>query len=125
MHLRLLLTSASLIFTVGASQARATVPVTPVPPQAVLRAATVQVRVAPDHRDWSYQLGESVRFKVTVTADNEPHLEAVLQVLVSKMIKRKVDPKAIDRLQRLSSKSELSFAAFIGQLLKQADRSKS
>jgi cephalosporin-C deacetylase-like acetyl esterase len=72
MHLRLLLTSASLIFTVGASQARATVPVTPVPPQAVLRAATGQVRVAPDHRDWSYQLGESVRFKVTVTADNEP-----------------------------------------------------
>ena len=32
------------------------------------------------------------------------------------------DPKAIDRLQRLSAKSELSFAAFIGQLLKQADK---
>ena len=34
---------------------------------------------------------------VTITADNEPHLEAVIQVLVSKMIKRGVDPKALDR----------------------------
>jgi uncharacterized protein YajQ (UPF0234 family) len=34
---------------------------------------------------------------VTITADNEPHLEAVLQVLISKMIKRGVDPKALDR----------------------------
>ena len=31
------------------------------------------------------------------------------------------DDKAIERLQRLSSKRELSFAAFIGQLLKDAD----
>jgi cephalosporin-C deacetylase-like acetyl esterase len=71
MHPRRLLI-ASFIFTVAASLARAAVPVTPVPPQATLRAATVQVRVAPDHRDWTYQPGESVRFKVTVTADNEP-----------------------------------------------------
>jgi len=34
---------------------------------------------------------------VTLTADNEPHLEAVLAVLVSKMIKRGVDAKALDR----------------------------
>jgi cephalosporin-C deacetylase-like acetyl esterase len=32
----------------------------------------VQVRVSPDHRNWTYQPGETVRFKVTVTADNEP-----------------------------------------------------
>jgi len=47
-------------------------PITPVPSYAALRVATVQVRVAPDHRDWSYQPGEPVRFKVSVTADNEP-----------------------------------------------------
>lgn len=34
---------------------------------------------------------------VTILADNEPHLEAVLAVLVSKMIKRGVDAKALDR----------------------------
>lgn len=34
---------------------------------------------------------------VTVTADNEPHLEAVIAVLVSKMIKRGLDAKALDR----------------------------
>ena len=72
MHSLRLLLIAGFIFTVETSLARAAVPITPVPPQAVLRAATVQVRVAPDHRDWTYQPGESVRFKVTVTADNEP-----------------------------------------------------
>ena len=34
---------------------------------------------------------------VTLTADNEAHLEAVLQVLISKMVKRGVDPKSLDR----------------------------
>ena len=34
---------------------------------------------------------------VTVTADNEPHLEAVVQVLVSKMIKRGIDGRVLDR----------------------------
>ena len=48
------------------------VPVSPVPPPAAMRIATVQVRVAPDHRDWTYQPGETARFKVSVTADNEP-----------------------------------------------------
>lgn len=46
--------------------------ISPVPPSANLRVATVQVRIAPDHRDWSYQVGEPVKFKVMVTADNEP-----------------------------------------------------
>jgi cyclic-di-GMP-binding protein len=34
---------------------------------------------------------------VTVTADNEPHLEAVVNVLISKMIKRGLDARALDR----------------------------
>jgi hypothetical protein len=34
---------------------------------------------------------------VTVNADNEPHLEAVVAVLTSKMIKRGLDPRALDR----------------------------
>lgn len=46
--------------------------ITPVPPQAQLRVAAVQVRVAPDHRDWTYRLGETARFRVSVVADNEP-----------------------------------------------------
>ena len=28
--------------------------------------------VVPDHRDWTYALGEPAHFTVTVTADNEP-----------------------------------------------------
>jgi cephalosporin-C deacetylase-like acetyl esterase len=43
-----------------------------VPPQATKRVATVQIRVAPDHRDWTYKVGEPARFRLTVTADNEP-----------------------------------------------------
>jgi cephalosporin-C deacetylase-like acetyl esterase len=50
----------------------ASVPISPVPPGATLRAATVKVLVVPDHRDWTYALGEPVRFTVSVTADNEP-----------------------------------------------------
>ena len=46
--------------------------ITPVPPGANARVATVQIRVAPDHRDWTYAIGETARFKIMVTADNEP-----------------------------------------------------
>jgi uncharacterized protein YajQ (UPF0234 family) len=34
--------------------------------------------------------------ELTLTADNEPQLEAVRKVLVEKMVKRGVDPKAMD-----------------------------
>ncbi len=34
---------------------------------------------------------------VTIKADNDIQLEPVIQVLVSKMIKRNIDPKALDR----------------------------
>jgi cephalosporin-C deacetylase-like acetyl esterase len=47
-------------------------PIVPVPAGALLRAATIRVSVSPDHRDWTYKLGESVRFTVNVTADSEP-----------------------------------------------------
>lgn len=46
--------------------------IAPVPPGAVGRVAAVQVRVAPDHPDWTYKLGEVARFRITVTADNTP-----------------------------------------------------
>lgn len=56
----------------GAASVFADTPITPVPPQANFRVAAVQVRVAPDHRDWTYQPGETAKFKITVVADNEP-----------------------------------------------------
>ena len=72
MRLLRLVPAAGLALTISTGPGFGATPITPVPPQAVLRAATVQVRVAPDHRDWTYQLGESARFAVSVTADNEP-----------------------------------------------------
>jgi cephalosporin-C deacetylase len=64
--------AAGLALVISATSGFGATPIAPVPPQAVLRAATVQVRVAPDHRDWTYQPGEPARFAVSVTADNEP-----------------------------------------------------
>ncbi len=46
--------------------------ITPVPPQVDFRVAAIQVRVKPEHRNWTYALGEAVKFQVIVTADNEP-----------------------------------------------------
>lgn len=48
---------------------RADLTLAPVPPPAMARVSAVQVRVAPDHRDWTYAPGEPARFTVTVTAD--------------------------------------------------------
>jgi cephalosporin-C deacetylase len=50
----------------------AATPITPVPAPAQYRVATIQVRIAPDHRDWTYRLGESAKFRIMVTADNTP-----------------------------------------------------
>ncbi len=52
--------------------AAAETPLGPVPPQANLRVASVQLRIVPDHRDWTYQLGQPVKFTILVTADNTP-----------------------------------------------------
>jgi cephalosporin-C deacetylase len=72
----LALSSAFLASTLGAAPGDApsppNAPIGPLPPGASLRAATVRVIVAPDHRDWTYQVGETARFAVSVTADNEP-----------------------------------------------------
>ena len=52
-----------------------------------------------DFRGTSAGVGEFDKKEklITVTADNEPHLEAVLEVLRSKMIKRGVDARVLDR----------------------------
>jgi uncharacterized protein YajQ (UPF0234 family) len=52
-----------------------------------------------DFRGTSAAIGDLDRKEklITITADNEPHLEAVVAVLVSKMIKRGVDAKSLDR----------------------------
>jgi cephalosporin-C deacetylase len=47
-------------------------PIAPLPPGVTLRAATPRVVIVPDHRDWTYALGEPVHFHASVTADNEP-----------------------------------------------------
>jgi cephalosporin-C deacetylase-like acetyl esterase len=47
-------------------------PIAPIPPQATVRIARVEVKVAPDHRDWTYEVGEPARFTVTATADGTP-----------------------------------------------------
>jgi len=66
-----LLAAANFTFA-DAPPAPAGVPIEPVPAGVTLRAATVRVIVAPDHRDWTYKMGESARFTVNVTADSEP-----------------------------------------------------
>src|SRR5947207_13608136 len=45
--------------------------------------------------------------ELTLTADNEPQLEAVRSVVVGKMIKRSVDPKCMDpqKLEQATHKS--------------------
>lgn len=69
---RILLTCALGLAAGAALSAATPVAITPVPPGAALRIAAVQVRVAPDHRDWTYRVGEPVRFRVAVVADNVP-----------------------------------------------------
>ena len=44
----------------------------PLPAVASARVATVQVRVTPDRENWTYPLGEPARFRVVVTADQQP-----------------------------------------------------
>ena len=66
------LATLSLILPAAASSLPGTTAIGPVPKQAQLRVATVQVRVAPDHRDWTYAPCEPARFRIMVVADNEP-----------------------------------------------------
>lgn len=57
--------------------------IAPVPPQAALRVANVQVRVSLDHRDWTYAPGEVPHFRIFVTADNEPIDNAMVTYAVA------------------------------------------
>src|SRR5215470_2251314 len=52
-----------------------------------------------DFRGTSAGVGELDKKEksVTVTADNDVHLDAVINVLISKMIKRGIDARALDR----------------------------
>lgn len=59
------------MFVAAGARAADDVPISPLPPGITLRVATVQVRVAPDHRDWTYEVGEPARFKIAVIADNQ------------------------------------------------------
>ena len=68
-----------------------------------------------DFRGTSAGIGELDRKEksVTLTADNEPHLEAVVAVLTSKMIKRGIDARALDR-----QKAEAATHKTLRQVLK-------
>jgi cephalosporin-C deacetylase-like acetyl esterase len=68
--------AVSILAGAVASAASDAAGITPVPPVAQRRVAAVQIVVSPDHRDWSYKVGERVTFNVTVMADSEP-LEGV------------------------------------------------
>lgn len=64
----------SLAVSTGFAQEAAPAPfvIAAVPAPAQARVATVQVRVALDHADWTYQVGEPAMFTINVTADNQP-----------------------------------------------------
>jgi cephalosporin-C deacetylase len=69
----LIFCAAALLPPAASAETPTTVtPISPLPAGATLRAATVRVIVVPDHRDWTYKIGEPAHFAVTVTADNEP-----------------------------------------------------
>ncbi len=55
----------------------------PVPAPAQRRLATVRVAVAPDRADWTYRVGDPVRFRVTVEADGHPVPGAVVSYTVA------------------------------------------
>lgn len=61
-----------LVSLAAAAALPAASPINPVPAPANLRVATIQVRIAPDHRDWTYRPGEPAKFRILVTADNTP-----------------------------------------------------
>lgn len=54
----------------------------PVPPQATIRLAKVDVRVVPNHRDWSYETGETARFTISVVADGTPIDDAIVHYTI-------------------------------------------
>lgn len=53
-----------------------------VPAGAQSRIATLQVRVAPDRAGWTYRVGEPVKFRVSVSHDNQPFTGATVRYKV-------------------------------------------
>lgn len=83
-RLFLLAAFAGLVVSLGFAQEATRTPfaITAVPANAQARVAAVQVRVAPDHPDWTYRTGEPAKFTLTVTADNEPLTGATVRYKV-------------------------------------------
>jgi cephalosporin-C deacetylase len=65
-------TALAFVAAISATATARSIEIDAVPPHVAKRVATVQVRVVPDHRDWTYRVGEPARFRVSVTADNQP-----------------------------------------------------
>src|SRR5688500_538411 len=63
--LRLIFISVGFVALVAFAPVRAA-SIAPVPTPATERIATTQVRVVPDRADWTYQLGETAKFRVEV-----------------------------------------------------------
>ena len=73
-----------LVAAVGFSGvAVASTPITPVPPQADFRVAAVEVQVVLDRRDWTYRLGEVPKFRIQVTADDQPIDDATVTYAIA------------------------------------------
>lgn len=77
LHILVLHVWASLAPTLSA------VELTPIPPTAQRRLASVRVQVAPDHADWTYAAGEPVRFRIQVIADSHPVPDAVVTYTIA------------------------------------------
>ncbi len=67
-------TLITLLFLAVAAcgMAAGSTPITPVPPQANFRVAAVEVSVVLDRRDWTYRMGDVPKFRIHVTADDQP-----------------------------------------------------
>ncbi|HEY9250830.1 MAG TPA: acetylxylan esterase, partial [Rariglobus sp.] len=75
--------------------ARASFAIPPAPVHAQARIAAVQVRVTPDHADWTYAVGETAKFTVNITADNEP--------LTGVTLRYKVGPEMLPAEERTAT----------------------
>jgi len=73
-----------LVMAVGVSGvAIASTPITPVPAQADFRVAAVEVQVVLDRRDWTYRLGEVPKFRIRVSADDQPIDDATVTYAIA------------------------------------------
>lgn len=66
--------AAALLFSLASAHAASSTPRSPwaVPAPADERTAAIQVRVVPERQGWTYGVGESVTFLVSIIADQQP-----------------------------------------------------